>query len=145
MGFSAQVQIHLEANEFADDQETFEIAKTIAEHAEIRRAQYRRTEAPFSRGAYRIERYWSDSVPWYEWLSDPQVLQTCAKQCGLPSWMLAEVLASKIRPDNWQVFFWMGVAFRGLENEEVMARAVRQPSGLNSNPKHGQILPKRVR
>ena len=120
LGINEPVQINLDADEFSSDAETFPIAKIVSAHAEKRRAEYRHTEKQIQRGLLGSKGYWSESVPWYEWMSEPQVLQSCAEECGLKIWQLAEVIAYKIRPDNWQVFSWMGLALQGRDYGEMI-------------------------
>ena len=107
------------------------VAKVVAVHAEKRRAEYRLTELPIKLGLLGNEGYWSDSVPWYEWMTEPQILQPCAEECHLPIYELANVIAYQIRPINWQVFSWMGMALQGREYEEILT---------NSLSKHATLL-----
>ena len=120
MEFDGTVQILLDADEFARDAETFPIAKIVAAHAEKRRTEYRRTEKPNKCGRRATEVYWSDTVPWYEWMSEPQVLETCADECQLRIEELAAVIAYQIRPSNWQVFSWMSVALQERDYQEII-------------------------
>jgi hypothetical protein len=131
IGFGSPVEIKLDAGRFRDDEETLVVAEVVARHAEKRRKQYRATEQPIKVGLLAIEGYWSDSVPWYEWMTEPQILQPCAKECGLPIYELANVIAYQIRPINWQVFSWMATALHGQEYEEII---------LNSLSKHATML-----
>ncbi len=117
MGFDGPAQIHLDVDQFASDAETLPIAKIVAAHAERRRAEYRLTEKKIKLGLLGSEGYWSDSVPWYEWMTEPQVLQPCAEECGLKIEELAAVIAYQIVPMNWQVYsfrFSRSVAKSGL-------------------------------
>ena len=120
IGFAGPIEIELDVSRFANDEDTQLIAVVVAAHAENRRKDYRRTEQPIKRGLLEIEGYWSDSVPWYEWMTEPQILQPCANECGLPIYELANVIAYQIRPGNWQVFSWMGMALQGREYEEIL-------------------------
>ena len=120
MEFDRPVQIHLDVDEFASDAETFPIAKIVAAHAEKRRVEYRRNEKPIKCGLLEIEGYWSESVPWYEWMTEPQVLEPCATECGLKIDELAAVIAYQIGPSNWQVFSWMSVALQGRRYQEMI-------------------------
>jgi hypothetical protein len=110
--------IHLDAARFANDKETFTVASAVARHAEKRRADYRKSEKPIDQGLPGGEVYWSETVPWSEWMSEPQILQPCAKECGLQIWQLADVIAYQIQPSNWQVFCWMGMALQNAEHEK---------------------------
>lgn len=120
IGFGSPVEIELDASRFTDDEETHVVAVVVAQHAENRRREYRVKEQPIKRGLLEIECYWSDSVPWYEWMTEPQILQLCAEECRLPSFELANVIAYQIRPTNWQVYSWMGMALQGREYEEIL-------------------------
>ncbi len=122
--FGGPVEIELDASRFNDDEETRVVAVVVAQHAENRRQEYRAKEQPFKRGLLEIEGYWSDSVPWYEWMTEPQILQPCAEECGLPIFELANVIAYQIRPINWQVYSWMGMALQGREYEEILTNSL---------------------
>ena len=123
-GFNEAGQIHLDAGEFASDAETFPIAKIVSAHAEKRRAEYRLTEKQIQRSLLGIEGYWSESVPWCEWMTEPQVLEPCAAECGLKIDQLTAVIAYQIRPSNWQVFSWMSVALEGRDYQEMLTGAL---------------------
>ena len=116
--FVSQVEIELDSSRFSDDEETRVVAELVAKHAEIHRKAYRAKEQPIKVGLLEIEGYWSDSVPWYEWISEPEVLQSCADECGLKIWQLAYLIGYQIRPNNWQVFSWRGMALQGNEYEK---------------------------
>lgn len=102
---------------FSGDEETFKIAIVVSRFAEMLRVAYRSTEEPIIAGKPGIQVYWSETVPWYEWMSEPEVLQPCAYECGIKIWQLAFLIAYQIRPNNWQVFSWMGMALQGSEYE----------------------------
>ena len=141
IGFGEAIDIHLDARGFANDEETYKVAVVVAKHVEKRRAEYRKTE---KQGAFPADEhqsigklgaltqhnlaksYWSDTVPWYEWMTEPQTLQRCAQECGLKIWELADAIAYQIRPSNWQVFSWMHVALHGREYEETLTGALGQ-------------------
>lgn len=126
--FGSPVEIELDASRFSDDEETRAIAEVVARHAEIRRKAYRAKEQPINGGLLGIESYWSDSVPWYEWMTEPQILQPCAAECKLPVFELADVIAYQIRPINWQVFSWMAMAMamalQGQQHEKLLENSL---------------------
>jgi len=128
IGFNSPIEIELDASRFIDDEETRVVAEVVAQHAENRRRQYRTKEQPIKRGLLEIEGYWSDSVPWYEWMTEPQILQPCAEDCNLPIFELANVIAYQIRPINWQVFSWMGLALQGQQYEKVLENSLSKYS-----------------
>ena len=120
IGFGSEVDTELDVSRFDGDKEIRVVAEVVARHAEKRRREYRLTEQPVKRGPLDIEGYWSDSVPWCEWMTEPSILQSCAEECELPIFELANLIAYQIRPINWQVFSWMGMAIQGREYEEVL-------------------------
>ena len=120
IGFGSQAETELDVSRFDGDKEIRVVAEVVARHAEKRRREYRLTEQPVKRGPLDIEGYWSDSVPWCEWMTEPSILQSCAEECELPIFELANLIAYQIRPINWQVFSWMGMAIQGREYEEVL-------------------------
>lgn len=118
-----QTEIRLDTEKFLSDEETRVVAEVVAVHSEKRRAEYRRNEKPIKLGLLGIEGYWSDSVPWYEWMTEPQVLQPCSQACGLAIHELVRIIAYQIRPNNWQVFSWMAEALEGREHEHRLGLA----------------------
>ena len=122
-GFGIPVEIELDASRFADDEETRFVAEVVARHAENRRRKYRETEQPFENGLLQVLGYWSNSVPWYEWMAELQVLEPCAKECGLQIHKLANIIAYRIRPANWQVFSWMDMAIEAIGDTKRLALA----------------------
>ncbi|HEX2541495.1 MAG TPA: hypothetical protein VHM00_10480 [Caldimonas sp.] len=50
----------------------------------------------------------SVSTPWFEYLTREAVLSRCAPALNLDRGELAMRIATELRPQNWQVFFWMG-------------------------------------
>jgi hypothetical protein len=119
IGFGGSLEIELDVDRFANDEETRVVAVVVAKHAERRRREYRATEQPMIRGLLdTVGGYWSDSLPWYEWMTEQQVLKSCAEECGIPIHKLANLIAYQICPMNWQVFSWMGMALQGREYEE---------------------------
>ena len=118
------VEIELDSRRFDGDEETRVVAEAVSRHAENRRREYRAKEQPIKMGLLEIDVYWSDSVPWYEWMTEPQVLRPCAKECKLPIFELANVIAYQIRPINWQVFSWMGMAWQGQQYENDLENSI---------------------
>lgn len=116
--FVKPLDVHLDTARFSNDEETFKVAIVVKRFAEKLRVAYRKTEEPIIVGQPDIKGYWSETVPWYEWMSEPEVLQSCADECGLKIWQLAYLIAYQIRPNNWQVFSWMGMALQGSEYEK---------------------------
>lgn len=119
--FGIAVEKDLDAGQFSETEATYAVAVVIAAHAKKSRLQYQLTERKIVRGLLDIEAgYWSDSVPWYEWITGIDVLKPCAKECGLVTWQLADTIAFNIRPPNWEVFSWMGMALRIQEQESSL-------------------------
>jgi hypothetical protein len=116
--------VELDASRFSKDDKTRIVAEVVAAQAEKRRQEYRLSEQPFKGMLSDIGVYWSDTVPWYEWIEEPRVVESCAKECGLAIPALAEIIALHIKPKNWQVFYWMGLAFKGLEHKERLTDLV---------------------
>ena len=119
--------IQLNVNRFSNKEKIYEVALLVSKHAEIRRAEYRlneiqgkfpdaelqriKSKGPLTQ-IYYFKKYWSDFIPWYEWISEPNVLSMCAKECGLEIWDLAHFIADEFKPKNWQVFSWMALAYQ---------------------------------
>jgi len=114
-------EIDLYPNDFRGDNELLAIAKVLSDHVALARARYRSNEAPVRRqqrteGLPLIRSvFWSDSVPWYEWLMDLEVLEGCARACDLAPAELADVLAFRLRPSNHLAFLWMAEAMRSKD------------------------------
>jgi len=120
-------EIQLDASRFPKKEKIYKVALVISAEAEKRRGEYRSTEKPgvypqnehgiiTKKGPltqmYFSEKYWSDFVPWYEWISEPRALRVCAEECQLEIWQMAEMIADEISPKNWQVFSWMAIAYQ---------------------------------
>lgn len=137
-------EVHLDPSQFINDEETFKVAVIAAKHAEQRRADFQRTEIPidgyvteqidtltsgssktfFRAVSKRQKVFASASVPWYEWISDPQVLEPCATECGMALHELADVLAFRIKPRNWQTFLWMAQAKRNQIDSSAVEKMI---------------------
>jgi hypothetical protein len=120
-------EIQLDVNRFRNQKKIHEIALLVFKHAEKRRAEYRLNEIQglYSDSEFQLikssgpltqihfsKKYWSDFIPWYEWISEPHVLRLCAKECGLEIWQLGQLVADEFKPKNWQVFSWMALAYQ---------------------------------
>jgi len=123
--------VRLDAGRFSKNKNIYRIALVVGMHAEKLRTQYRSEEEPgvypeFECGVierhgpltqiYWSQQYWSDFVPWYELMSEPNALRSCAKECDLEIWQLAQKIADDIRPKNWQVFSWMAMAYQSSQH-----------------------------
>lgn len=119
--------IQLDANRFSNKEKIYEVALLVSRYVENRRDEYRLRETqgvypdsefqlinsrgPLTQICYS-KKYWSDFIPWYEWMSETSVLKLCAKECGLEIWELANLIAEEFRPKNWQIFCWMALAYQ---------------------------------
>jgi hypothetical protein len=116
-------EIDLHPEDFAGDLETHSVAVQVATHVGLRRAELRRNPAVPSasskihaRNVPLIRRaFWGDLIPWFDLMAEPAVLDRCARDCGMTPVDLANVLADRIRPPNYQVFLWMSVAMRSKD------------------------------
>ena len=133
--------IQLNANRFIKKKKTFRVAQLVYKHAEKRRAEYRINEmqgvfpeseiqAIKSKGPlteiYYSTKFWSDYIPWYEWLSESDVLSQCAQESGLEIWELAEFIADELKPKNWQVFSWMALAYRLSQHGNTLLEVLNE-------------------
>ncbi len=121
LGFGTKPPGSLDAALFVNDTELLRIAQAVSAAAEHARAVYRTTEEPIILGLLGGMGYWSDSVPWFEWLTDLSALQRCADGLALPMAELANALAYRIKPPNWQTFAWMAEALRSHVSELALA------------------------
>ena len=106
---SNKSEIELDASQFRSDKQLHNVAKIVSKHAKKERKLFRKTEEPINSVLLNIPTYWSDSVPWFEWMTDFEVLESCAEECGVQMNKLVKMIACEIRPTNWQVFFWLSV------------------------------------
>ena len=119
--------IQLDIRRFIKKKKIFRVAELVSKHAEKRRTEYRNNEIHGmfpeseiqvikSKGPlteiYYSTKFWSDYIPWYEWMTESDVLSLCAKESGLEVCELAEFIADELKPKNWQVFSWMALAYR---------------------------------
>lgn len=62
-----------------------------------------------------------DSTPWYELLTDVELLDRCAQALGLRGSALAQAVVDHLMPPNWQVYFWMGRALESVPLEMALS------------------------
>lgn len=103
--------IHLSPKEFSRDKITYKVAKAVAASAEKRRAEYRKNEKPIL-GLLGGTYYYSETVPWYEWMEETDVLGSCADSIGMSMVELSSAIATRIQPPNWKVFALMALVFK---------------------------------
>jgi hypothetical protein len=133
--------IQLNTKRFNKKKKTFLVAELVSKYAEKRRAEYRINEmqgvfpeseiqAIKSKGPlteiYYSTKFWSDYIPWYEWLSESNVLSQCAQESGLEIWELAEFIADELKPKNWQVFSWMALAYRLSQHGSTLLEVLNE-------------------
>jgi hypothetical protein len=133
--------IQLNAYRFIKRKRTFRIALLVSKHAEKRRDEYRineiqgvfpesETQVIKSKGPlteiYYSTKFWSDYIPWYEWLSESDVLSLCAEESRLEIWELAEFIADELKPKNWQVFSWMSLAYRLSQHGNTLLEVLNE-------------------
>lgn len=116
-------EIDLNPEDFASDLDTHPIVLQIANHVARRRAELRQRPGSLSaRSSIDVQdmplarrAFWGDLIPWFELMAEPSVLDGCARDCEMPSAELADLLADRIRPRNYQVFLWMAQAMRSRD------------------------------
>ncbi|RTD94402.1 hypothetical protein EJO68_11505 [Variovorax atrisoli] len=143
-------EIDLYPEDFAGDLETHSVAVQVATHVELRRAELRRNPAAPSASSKSHARnvplvrraFWGDLIPWFELMAEPAVLDHCARDCAMTPADLADVLADRIRPPNYQVFLWMAQAMRSRDwaarREEFGARLVKSVSAQREAERAGR-------
>jgi hypothetical protein len=124
MKFTSPCAATLDLHGFVSNPELIPIVEAIACYVDKSRARYKSAEQPIQMGLLTDKIYWSDTVPWYDWLTDLNALQACADECKLPSHGLANFIAYQLKPINWQVFAWMDIALREVEGNSVLASAL---------------------
>lgn len=112
--------IHLNPEEFSRDKTAYKIAKAVSAFAEKRRAEYRKKEKP-TPGMLGGTFYYSETVPWHEWLEELDVLGSCADSIGMSMVELSDAIATRIQPPNWKVFALMALAFKWHEGGRSLA------------------------
>jgi hypothetical protein len=55
--------------------------------------------------------------PWYELLTNGEVLKAIASDTSWELDALCNVIVKKLKPPNWEVFFWMGHAIKADRDE----------------------------
>lgn len=69
------------------------------------------------RGVPGLDFFAVDSVPWYDLLTDVEVLAHGAQVVGVSGSDLAQAVVDHLMPPNWLVFFWMGRALESVPLE----------------------------
>ena len=133
--------IQLDVTRFSNKGKIYEVALLVFKHAEKKRAEYRINEiqgvfpeseiqAIKSKGPlteiYFSTKFWSEYIPWYEWLSESDVLRLCAQESGLEIWELAEFIVDELKPKNWQVFSWMALAYRLSQHGSTLLEVLNE-------------------
>ena len=145
-------EIQLDVSRFHNQKKIHGIALLVFKHAEKRRAEYRLNEiqglypdsefqlikssGPLNQ-IYFSKKYWSDFIPWYEWMSKPHVLRLCAKECELEIWQLGQLVADEFKPKNWQVFTWMALAYQLTQHGNKVVSALDEYVAM-----HDEVLEK---
>lgn len=112
--------IHLNPKEFSGDKTAYKIAKAVSAFAEKRRAEYREKEKPIP-GMLGGTFYYSETVPWYEWMEETDVLGSCADSIGMSMVDMADAIANRIQPPNWKIFSLMALALKWHEGGRSLA------------------------
>jgi hypothetical protein len=89
----------------------------------------------------------SAPTPWSEYTKSFDVLERCRAELGVPLGDVAKRIALELRPENWEVIFWMGtwlqaldqksnIEFQFQEHKNEIERAKRERSESAVNAAH---------
>ena len=68
----------------------------------------------------------SDFKPWGEYVKSYDVLERCGAALGLPLGVIATRISLELRPENWEVIFWMGTWLRVVDQANDLKAQMRE-------------------
>lgn len=116
-------EIQLDPERYASKPNGLAIAQVVAAATERERQRIRTTETPIRGGGGGLlgqigdDYFISDTTPWFELLTRPEVIDESAAALGLHRVELLSVIIKTLMPDNWQTFFWMKAYFESVPVE----------------------------
>lgn len=113
--------VKLDPKLFKSDPPVHQLARVVSEHIERYRLELIASEPPLEGllgGVFHL----SEATPWYELLTNGEALKAIVRDTGWELDTLCSLIVRKLKPPNWQAFFWMGHAIKANRDED---RAVK--------------------
>jgi len=66
--------------------------------------------------------YTSEATPWYELLTNGEVLKAIVRDTSWELDTLCKVIVEKLKPPNWELFFWMSQAIKANRDEDRVVK-----------------------
>ncbi len=126
----AEAEIRLDPDKYRQDQGAFSFAVCLARAVEAKRKSELKDKSVnpntlngllFAGPDADPGDVWVARRPWYDYATDLELLSGVAKSCGIELSDAAETVFNKLRPPNWQVFFWMRLCLVSIPINKHMA------------------------
>lgn len=146
---AAEQSIKLDPKLIKGDSAVRALARLISAHVELYRAdltlseikQYKKSSKPPPVGLLGGVLYPSEATPWYELLTNLEVLKAIVSDTNWELDVLCKGIVRNLKPPNWEVFFWMGIA---IESDRHEGRVLKLFSDAReARKKNSQIAGKR--
>lgn len=113
--------VKLDPKLFKSDPLVHQLARVVSENIERYRLDLIGAEPP-REGLLVGAFYPSEATPWYELLTNGEVLKAIVRDTGSELDTLCKDIVEKLKPPNWELFFWMGHAIRSFHDEDRVVK-----------------------
>lgn len=113
--------IKLDPKLFKSDPAVHWLARVISVNIELYRLDLIGAEPP-GEGLLGGVFYTSEATPWYELLTNGEVLKAIVRDTSWELDTLCKVIVEKLKPPNWELFFWMGHALKAFRERDIADR-----------------------
>ena len=113
--------VKLDPKLFKSDPAVMYLARVVSEHIELYRLELVASEPP-REGLLGVAFYPSEETPWYELFTNGGVLEAIVRDIGWELDTLCKAIVKKLKPPNWQLFFWMGHASKAIREWDMADR-----------------------
>lgn len=115
--------VKLDPKLFKSDPLVHQLARVVSENIERYRLDLIGAEPPLE-GLLGGVIYPSEATPWYELLTNGEVLKAIVRDTSWELDALCNVIRNKLMPPNWEVFFWMGHAIKAFRAEDLLSEHI---------------------
>lgn len=113
--------VKLDPKLFKSDPLVHQLARVVSEHIERYRLELIASEPPLE-GLLGGVLYTSEATPWYELLTNGEILKAIVRDTSWELDTLCKVIVEKLKPPNWELFFWMGHALKAIRDQDIADR-----------------------
>ena len=113
--------VKLDPKLFKSDPAVHWLARVISVNIELYRLDLIGAEPPLE-GLLGGVFYTSEATPWYELLTNGEVLKAIVRDTSWELDTLCKFIVKKLKPPNWELFFWMGHAIEADRDGERLEK-----------------------